>query len=116
MHSAATDYGVRALFVWQPVPTYRYDLRFHLFGEFDFEQNNYAHFGYARLRERMGATFGEDFLWLADMQEPLREPLYVDQIHYTAAMSRRIAVEIGRALLDRGLLTPLARGSRAAEP
>jgi lysophospholipase L1-like esterase len=103
---AAADYGVRALFVWQPVPTYRYDLRWHLFGEFDFEQNNYARFGYARFRERMGISLGEDFLWLADMQEPLPEPLYVDQVHYTAAMSRRIAGEIGRTLLERGLLAP----------
>jgi len=114
--SAAADYGVRTLFVWQPVPTYGYDLRWHLFGEFDFQQNNYPRFGYARFRERMGASLAEDFLWLADMQEQLQEPLYVDQIHYTAAMSRRIAVEIGRALLERGLLDPRPRGSRAAAP
>jgi len=106
MGSVAAGYGVRPLFVWQPVPTYRYDLHWHLFGEFDFEQNNYARFGYARFRERMGASLGEGFLWLADMQEALREPLYVDQVHYTAAMSRRIAAEIGQALLERGLLTP----------
>lgn len=104
--SAAAGYGVRPLFVWQPVPTYRYDLHWHLFGEFDFEQNYYARFGYARFRERVGTRPGEDFLWAADMQEPLREPLYVDQVHYTAAMSRRIAAVIGQALLDRGLLNP----------
>lgn len=109
---AAADYGVRALFVWQPVPTYRYDLRWHVFGEFDFEQNNYPRFGYARFRERMGTSLGEDFLWLADMQEPLREPLYVDQVHYTAAMSRRIAAEIGRTLVDRGRLAPRPEPAR----
>lgn len=114
--SAAAGYGVRPLFVWQPVPTYHYDLRWHLFGEFDFEHNNYARFGYGRFRERMGASLGNDFLWLADMQEALREPLYVDQVHYTAAMSRRIATEIGQALLDRGLLSPPPGPSRSATP
>jgi len=64
----------------------------------------------------MGASLGNDFLGLADMQEALREPLYVDQVHYTAAMSRRIAAEIGQALLDRGLLSPPPGPSRSAAP
>jgi hypothetical protein len=34
----------------------------------------------------------------------VRQPLYVDEIHYTAAMSALIAAKIGRALLERGLL------------
>ena len=103
--ATATAWGVRTLFVWQPVPTYRYDLRYHLFGEADFEKNYYAGFGYARLAERLRREPpGGDFLWAADLQDGVREPLYVDQVHYTAAFSRRIGEEIGQALVERGLV------------
>jgi len=103
--ATASAWGVRTLFVWQPVPTYRYDLRFHLFGERDFEKNHYAGFGYARLAERLRREPpAGDFLWAADLQDGVREPLYVDQVHYTAAFSRHIGEEIGRALVERGLV------------
>src|SRR6266540_6365251 len=32
------------------------------------------------------------------LQQGLSEPLYVDQVHYTAAMSKRLGEEIGGAL------------------
>lgn len=103
--ATATAWGVRTLFVWQPVPTYRYDLRYHLFGEADFEKNHYAGFGYERFAERLRREPpGGDFLWAADLQDGVREPLYVDQVHYTAAFSRRIGEEIGQALVERGLV------------
>jgi hypothetical protein len=105
IEAAAAAWGVRPLFVWQPVPTYRYDLRYHLLGDFDFEQNNYSTFGYRRMAERLRREPPvPDFLWAADLQVGVFQPLYVDQVHYTAAMSERIGVEIGRALLDRALL------------
>ena len=103
--AAASSWGPRLLFVWQPVPTYRYDLRYHVFGDLDFAKNHYAGFGYARMAERLRkAPPGPDFLWAADLQEGVREPLYVDQIHYTAAFSRRIGAEIARALVERALV------------
>jgi hypothetical protein len=103
--ASASAWGVRPLFVWQPVPTYQYDLRYHLFGDLDFEQNNYSAFGYPRMAERLRREpLGPGFLWAADLQVGVFQPLYVDQIHYTGAMSARIGAEIGRALLDRGLL------------
>ncbi len=103
--ATASAWGVRPLFVWLPAPTYRYDLRYHLFGDLDFEKNNYAGFGYARMAERLRREpAGPDFFWAADLQQGVREPLYVDQIHYTAAFSRTIGEEIARTLLERGLL------------
>lgn len=103
--AAASAWGVRPLFVWQPVPTYEYDLRCHLFGDVDFEHNNYSAFGYPLMAERLRrAPLGPDFLWEADLQRGACQPFYVDQIHYTAAMSAHLGAEIGRALLDRGLL------------
>jgi hypothetical protein len=100
--AVAAAWGVRPLFVWQPVPTYKYDLDSHLFGSYDFGLNYYSAFGYARMAERR-RDLEQDagFLWAADMQEGLHEPLYVDQIHYTAAMSKRVAEVIGGALVQR---------------
>lgn len=100
--AVAGAWGVRPLFVWQPVPTYKYDLDSHLFGSYDFGLNYYSTFGYARMAERRrDLEQDQGFLWAADMQEGLHEPLYVDQIHYTAAMSKRVAELIGRALVQR---------------
>ncbi len=102
--AAASAWSVRTLFVWQPVPTYGYDLRCHLFGDVDFERNNYSGFGYTRMATRLRSQPLADLLWEADLQRGLCEPLYVDQIHDTAAMSARLAGEIARALVERGLL------------
>jgi hypothetical protein len=106
IRAAASAWGVRTLFVWQPVPTYRYDLRYHLFGDLDFGINNYSGFGYARMAERWRREPpAPDFLWAADMQDGMHEPLYVDQVHYTAAMSALVGEWIGCALLEGGMLT-----------
>jgi hypothetical protein len=48
---------------------------------------------------------GENFLWCADIQESLAEPLYVDKVHYTAKMSRLIATTVGAWIIGQGLLT-----------
>ena len=46
-------------------------------------------------RERIRHTdLGDDFLWLADMQEGRTEPLYMDAVHYTAQFCEAIAVHI----------------------
>jgi len=39
-------------------------------------------------------SFGKDFLWLGDMQEDRKEPLYLDTVHYTADFSAEIAGRI----------------------
>jgi lysophospholipase L1-like esterase len=93
---------VPVLFVWQPIPLYAYDLAAHPFGRFGFAHNNYARFGYPMMAEQKPAD--ADFFWAADLQKDLHEPLYVDQVHYTAAMNRRLAEAIGRALAERGVL------------
>jgi hypothetical protein len=46
---------------------------------------------------------GANFIWLADMQESLKEPLYIDVFHYTAPMSRRIAALLAKEIAARGL-------------
>jgi len=97
----AQGYGVRTLFVWQPVPVYNYDLRYHFFLHADKGFGAYVRprYGYALMQvSRAQGRLGPDFLWLADMQQDKRENLYVDSVHYTAAFSKEIAAHIGEQL------------------
>jgi hypothetical protein len=97
----AAGYGVEAWFVWQPVPTYKYDTQQHLFAT-----GIGAHWKskviYEHMAEMRGVLpFPPNFLWCADIQEGLQEPLYVDAVHYTRDMSRRLAAEIASQMLAR---------------
>ena len=46
---------------------------------------------------------GTEPLWCADVQENLRERLYVDLVHYTPAMARRVAACIVDQMVRNGL-------------
>jgi lysophospholipase L1-like esterase len=106
LQTAAAANGVKVLFVWQPTPLYEYDLSAHPFGDFEFGFNNYSRFGYPLLAKKLReAPLGPDFLWAAEIQKGLREALYVDHVHYTAAMNARLADTIAAALEERGYLT-----------
>lgn len=97
--------GVRAVFVWQPVSVYKYDLRYHAFADLQLERYDAPRLGYPRMAEFAGrGTLGDNFIWCADIQEGLSEPLYVDAIHYTDAMSRRVAACITDGMTERNLL------------
>ena len=106
----AQGYGVRPLFVWQPVPTYNYDLQYHLFlqSHKDIQVRGsmwqYAlrcRAGYPLMQEmRAQGKLGSNVLWLADLQQDKRQNLYVDHIHYNAEFSQEIAAEIYRFLRD----------------
>lgn len=110
----AAAFGTRALFVWQPVPTYKYDISRHLYsGNSPWLRNagERTRAGYQALAARLaGSPASDGFLWLADIQENLGEPLYVDQVHYTAAMNRRLAEAIATRIIERRWLE--GRGSR----
>ena len=49
-------------------------------------------------------SLGENFIWLGDIQKDIKQPLYVDAVHYSGAMSKMIATNIGHALVERKLL------------
>jgi hypothetical protein len=88
-------YGISPLFVWQPIPGYKYDLKYHIslnpvYGLGGHERSAQ---GYPVAAERR-AEFGKSFLWLADIQQYRTEPLYMDAVHYTAAFSKAVAAEI----------------------
>ena len=94
IEAVAGTYGVDPVFVWQPVPTYKYDLDYHLFTSRGFQRHSYTKYGYPRMRERVDrGDLGGNFFWCADLQEGVREPLYVDIVHYTAVMSRNPEME-----------------------
>lgn len=100
--AAAAELDVATLFVWQPVPVYRYDLGQHPFyaGEGPLLADQAAIVrGYARMEKGRaglgGGPAASRFLWLGDLQRGRDEPLYVDRVHYTAAFARQIALAIG---------------------
>jgi hypothetical protein len=106
VEAVASAHGTAAVFVWQPIPLYKYDLKYHLFATGDFGSNAFARVGYGYMERRVHEEPpGKNFLWCADMQESLAEPLYVDKVHYTARMGRLVASTIGDQLVGRSLLS-----------
>ena len=105
VEAVARAHGVTPVFVWQPIPSYKYDLKSHLFAEGSSWSGHGK--GYA-LMAKTGLTRPEDFtknsLWLADIQEEFKGPVYIDQVHYSVGFSREIATRIGTLLLERNLL------------
>jgi hypothetical protein len=94
---AAAGFGVRTIFVWQPVPVYHYDLSYHyyLHSDKNFGVYSRSKYGYALMDERRGqGQLGADFLWLGDMPQDKHENLYVDAVHYNATFSQEIATRI----------------------
>ena len=103
IEGAAGAIRVPTVFVWQPVPTYKYDLQYHTF-KGTFGRTEYARFGYPRMAEYTQThPLGPNFVWCADLQENLHELLYVDQVHYAPSMSQRIAQCIADAIRERRL-------------
>ena len=99
IEAAARAFDVRVLSVWQPVPAYGYDLRYHAFRGEAYGVYPYLRAGYSRLAaQAAGRGLGEDFAWCADIQQKLHQPLYLDQVHYSPRMARRVARCIARAL------------------
>jgi hypothetical protein len=91
VEAVAAAYRVRAYFAWQPVPTYKYDLRYHLFVPGGVISGTHAlsGTGYAAMA-RVWPT-SRNYIWCADLQVGLTEPLYVDPVHYSGAMNGRVA-------------------------
>jgi hypothetical protein len=94
--------GVATLFVWQPVSTYHYDQKDHLFGDVT-RKHAYVRPGYIQMARWLArCPTADNFLYLADMQQDMPDPLYVDRVHYTGKFCQLIATSIGNAFLERG--------------
>lgn len=98
VEAVAAAYGVRVLFVWQPIPAYEYEDRFHFLGGASAPLRRQAA-AYRVLEElRAEPDVARNLLWLADIQSGRRENMYVDDVHYTEAFSEEIAARIAKAL------------------
>lgn len=107
VESIAIRFKIRTLFVWQPVPVYGYDQDRNIFRTFDYDSYlPYVRPGYEYMkREVTNNKVGENFLWLANVQDGLKEPLYVDAVHYSGSMSKIIAKAIADKLLTQHIVS-----------
>jgi lysophospholipase L1-like esterase len=103
-------YGVVPVFVWQPVPSYKLDLRLHPFADGGFMTHSRSVYGYPAMAEWIRANPpSRDFVWLADIQEGATKPLYVDLVHYSPGFHAELAVELDTRLRDLGLYDEVRR-------
>jgi hypothetical protein len=104
IEAIAATYGVEPVFVWQPMPFYKFDLSRHLFLEPDIDKENYPQ-GYAAMAQiNASGELGDNFLWTADIQPTVSKRLYIDYMHYSAAFSEVLAAEITRQMQQNHLL------------
>jgi lysophospholipase L1-like esterase len=108
VESICRGFNISPVFVWQPVPLYGYDQKYNIFARFGYDKfSPHVAQGYKLAAKVVKSEpMGDNFVWLADMQEGLKEPIYVDAFHYSAKMCQRIAQAIGTAIIERGLLQP----------
>jgi hypothetical protein len=99
--AVAEAFGIPLLFVWQPAPTYEYDLDYmnlKIAGKLEFGSHARSGAGYRiAANDHKNGKFGDDFLWLGDMQRGVKRNLYVDAVHY----DERFSGEIGEAIFTR---------------
>lgn len=100
--------NVRVSFVWQPVPTYGYDvesLSVYNPGTDLFGAHRLSGLGYQVVADmQRRGQLGDDVLWLGDIQRNRNENLYVDAVHYTAAFSNEIARHLAQFARAKDLL------------
>ena len=91
--------NITPLFVWQPIPVYKINKQFVLF-PLGIEEHALSGVGYP-LMQRYIQDMPPDpnFLWAADMQNDLKEYLYVDGVHYNERMCTLLAEFIGERIL-----------------
>jgi hypothetical protein len=103
IEAISAAFNVEPVFVWQPVPTYGYDLRDYPFREGGFGNHTYSRFGYSLMAQQKD-LMGHNFLWCADVQQVIDPPLYVDKLHYSPVLSRVFAETIATLMIERGLV------------
>jgi hypothetical protein len=107
IESVCATFGFPAVFVWQPTPAYKYDLSYHKALPYHGTLHGHERSGqvYERIRARLGDNWNVgNLIWLADIQQDRREPLYLDSVHYNDPFNRVIAEKIGEELIARRLL------------
>ncbi len=92
----ADEFGVESLFVWQPVPVYRYDLENHIFASaLNETQRISIRRGYELMAEVLKPLAKDArILDLSDIQEGDNRSLYIDRVHYNSEFGSEIADRI----------------------
>lgn len=97
----AERFGVKVLFVQQPVPTFHYDNAKRAVPLDPERMTPYVATakGYARLAEKRGTgtLYEQDLLWLAEF-EPAEGSAYVDAVHYSPAFAKLIGEKLAERL------------------
>lgn len=105
IEAAGIAFGVQPIFVWQPVPTYNYNDRNHVFADAGYREHIFSRYGYEYMAKYTKSNYlGKHFLWCADIQSGLKEPLYVDLAHYGSTLSKKLAETIVEFLIRRDLI------------
>ena len=108
IEGACREFGLTPVFVWQPVPSYQYETRYHMFWPSPETYQNQAK-GYAEMERICKAgTLGDNFLWCANLQQEEKECVYVDVHHYTAKFTKKLAEAACQMCVERRLVTPTA--------
>lgn len=103
-------YGIKPYFIIQPVPAYKYNLKYHtsynIFnGKDPITQKSFftdpVNLEYAySLLEKDKINNETDIIWLDSIQENKTENLYVGAIHYTKEFSEEIAIIINNKIQE----------------
>jgi hypothetical protein len=83
------EYDVVPIFVWQPVPFFKYDRSLHPFPYADQVPKLWE-----MVYEEMARSPDLDFLYLGDMLDGVSEKVFVDAIHYNEKYNGLIAQAI----------------------
>jgi hypothetical protein len=105
IEAAGVAFNVQTVFVWQPIPGYKYDLSLHPYVKGGFGRHGYSRRGYPLMKEYVEShDLGNNFLWCADIGKDAKEPFYVDLAHYSPRMSALFAETICGLLEQQNLL------------
>jgi hypothetical protein len=93
---------IETLFVWQPIPSYKYPSHLHT----EFETSGYgphsqSFYGYPQMRELIESRKDDNLIWCADVQKEAVSRLYVDLVHYNRHGAELVADCIAGAILAR---------------
>lgn len=108
----ATEFGIKVVFVQQPIPTYHFDNRRR---PIEYPQSQLVYHtnsgkGYERfeLRRQQGTVFSKNVLWLQELEIPQNQ--YVNTVHYSPQFSQAIAEDVFKHMArDEEFLTRLAQ-------
>lgn len=101
--AAAKARGVTPIFVVQPSPGYKLDLKKHPLWDNDLNAKE-EHFYVSLLQDLKQHPPGNNLLWCADLPDTSEGPLYVDACHYTPKFAKVIAEDIVRQAMNRKLM------------